>query len=145
MILLRVPGAIAYRDLAIRFVAGACHHVIHPRSLVDPGFDHHVVSAFGEAFNNVAHHAYADQPVGDLDVEVEFDRFRFTIRITHGGATFDLSTQPISDLGTISESALSVFILTSFMDEVRYRDGVPNVLTMTKRLRARSAPNAPGA
>jgi len=130
VIRLSVPGTLQYRDLAMRLVQAAC-------KLVDPGiiphdFDEKVISAFGEAFNNVAMHAYRDRR-GELHVEVEVASDRMTLRLIDHGTSFDLSAVPAPDLDLLPESGLGVFIMKSFMDDVSYSAGAPNVLSMTKR------------
>jgi len=133
-----------YRDLAIRVVAAACKLVGQgaseageggseqlPDDHGDPTFDAAVVSAFGEAFNNVAIHSYRGTK-GDLDVEIEVDRDRITIRLIDFGLTFDPMKVPEPDLDSLPESGMGIFIMRSFMDDVRYQSGSPNVLSMTK-------------
>jgi serine/threonine-protein kinase RsbW len=132
VILLRVPGTLAYRDLAVRAVAAACKLVRGDQGTDD--FDDHVISAFSEAFNNVALHAYKKPPAGDLEVEIEVKPGQITIRMLDRGSGFDPSSVPTPDLDQLPETGLGVFIIHSFMDEVDYVNGVPNILTMTKRL-----------
>lgn len=142
MIHLRVPGALRYRDLAVRAVGAACKLVgageDGPRARGDRAFDHHVISAFSEAFNNAAEHAYQDRPVGEVDIEMDIGPDEITIRVSDRGATYDPDAVPTPDLDALPESGLGLFIIRSFMDEVHYRpgqNGAPNVLTMRKRLR----------
>ncbi len=132
MIKLRLPGALKYRDLAIRAVAAACKLVGAARPRGD--FDDQVVSAFGEAFNNCAMHSYQGLPLGDLEIEIDVAPRFITIRVSDFGRGFDLSAVPTPDLDGLPESGLGLFIIRSFMDEVDYRPGTPNVFTMTKRV-----------
>ena len=140
VIRLRVPGSLRYRDLAIRVVAAACKLVGReapegdeelPEGRADPHFDAAVVSAFGEAFNNVAIHSYRGRK-GDLDVEIDVERDRITIRLIDFGLTFDPMKVPEPDLDSLPESGMGIYIMRSFMDDVRYQSGSPNVLSMTK-------------
>ncbi len=135
VIKLRLPGALKYRDLAIRAVAAACKLVggvdkARPRG----DFDDQVVSAFGEAFNNCAIHSYQGLPLGDLEIEIDVAPRFITIRVSDFGNSFDLGAVPTPDLDGLPESGLGLFIIRSFMDEVDYRPGNPNVFTMTKRV-----------
>ena len=41
------------------------------------------------------------------------------------------------DLESLPESGLGIFIIKSFMDQVVYRPGAPNLLEMTKRIVSR--------
>jgi len=154
---LRVPGALAYRHLAIRLVSTACKmalesdsrdgpasHVSHdsggPASHVshdsDGDFEAEVVSAFGEAFNNIAVHGYdglAPQPV---QIEVDWDHEKLVITCVDNGHTFDPETVALPDLDALPEHGMGLFIMRSCMDQIDYRPGPPNVLRLIK-LRSR--------
>ena len=78
MIRLTVPGTLEYRDVAMRVVTAAA-------KLVEPGpesdeFDAEVVSALGEAFNNIAIHGYADHG-GEIEIEIDVQRDRMVLRM----------------------------------------------------------------
>jgi serine/threonine-protein kinase RsbW len=148
MIRLHVPGTLRYRDLAVRVISAACKLVgptgSRPQGKQD--FDHQVVSAFGEAFNNAAIHSYRDRPAGDVEIEVDVREGGITIRIADYGKSFDLSRVVEPDLDALPESGLGIFIIQSFMDEVTYAPGTPNVLSMTKLVGSTKQPGgAPGA
>ena len=138
MIRLRVPGALKYRDLAVRAVAAACKLVGDgdPTGSGDREFIDQVVSAFGEAFNNTAIHSYAGRPIGDLDIEIEIGDAHITIRMLDYGNSYDFLAVPTPDLDTLPESGMGLYIIRSFMDEVDYLPGAPNILSMTKRVGA---------
>jgi serine/threonine-protein kinase RsbW len=137
---LRVPGSLRYRDLTVRVVGSACKLVGLPLDENTGPFrfnmewDNEVVSAFGEAFNNVAIHSYRGKKPGDVEIEVDVDQQHITIRILDWGNSFDLDLVPAPDLDALPESGLGLYIIRSFMDEVRYLPGTPNVLSMTKYL-----------
>ncbi|MSP62759.1 MAG: ATP-binding protein [Myxococcales bacterium] len=128
MIYVRIPGNLRYRDLAVRAVAAASKLV----GTGDRHFDDEVVSAFGEAFNNIALHGYRDHQ-GEVEIEIEVGADWLTIHLRDRGASFDVSDIPDPDLDTLPESGLGIFIIRSFMDEVSYLAGEPNLLSMTKR------------
>ena len=143
IIKLSVPGTLRYRDVVLRVVASSCKLM---RSLANgkqelsrdrDEFDDKVVSAVGEAFNNVAIHAYRDLPAGAVDLEFELSPDRLTIRMTDTGHKFEPSVERMPDLTTLPESHRGLYIVRSFMDQVTYRPGPeprsPNVLTLTKR------------
>ena len=100
-------------------------------------FDDKVVSAVGEAFNNVAIHAYRGRVAAAVEVEFELRAQGITIRLMDTGADFDPSRQAMPDLAKLPESNMGLYIMRSFMDEVTYSAGkppaLPNVLTLTKR------------
>ncbi len=99
-------------------------------------FDDKVVSAVGEAFNNVAIHAYRDRPAGIVHLEFEIDDRSITIHLKDDGGGFDLSEARAPNLETLPESNMGLYIVRSFMDQVTYRRGKPpehpNVLTLIK-------------
>jgi serine/threonine-protein kinase RsbW len=133
-----VPGLLKYRDLAVRTVAAVCKLAYDERGpgsrRPGPGFDDEVVSAFGEAFNNIALHGYRDRPAGDVEIEMHLTPDRLVVRLIDYGHSFDPDTVREPDLAALPESGLGLFIIRSFMDAVAYTPGQPNVLAMTKYL-----------
>ena len=69
-----------------------------------------------------------------MDIEIEPLADRITILMTDTGSSFDFTNLPDPDLDELPEGGLGVFIIKSFMDEVSYRAGHPNVLRISKRL-----------
>jgi len=102
-------------------------------------FDDKVVSAVGEAFNNVAIHAYRDVSPGAVAFEIEVSADGITLRMSDTGRAFEptveVRRQP--DLATLPESHMGLFIMRACMDKVTYCPGgspaTPNLLTLTKR------------
>ncbi|MBI2392731.1 MAG: ATP-binding protein [Deltaproteobacteria bacterium] len=134
MIVLKVPASLQYRDVAMRVVAAACKIYASDARTEGPGLFHEqVVSAFGEAFNNALFHAYRDLPEGQLIVEVGPAEGALEIRIIDDGRPFDPSTVPVPDLDALPERGMGLFIIRAFMDEVVYRPGPPNALSLRKR------------
>jgi serine/threonine-protein kinase RsbW len=136
VILLCIPPRLEYRDLALRAVASACRLLQGKGTAARSEFGEHVVSAFGEAFNNLALHGFADRPESEVRIEIDVAVNRLTIRMIDRGSSFDFDAIPNPDLDALPERGLGVYIIKSFMDEVDYQPGPKNVLTMTKRLRA---------
>lgn len=138
MIRLRVPGMLKYRDLAVRTVAAVCKLAYDDRGpearKPGPNFDEEVVSAFGEAFNNIAIHGYKGRPPGDVEIEMHLTNDRLVIRLIDYGLSFDINAVKEPDLAALPENGLGIFIIKSFMDAVAYTPGQPNVLSMTKYL-----------
>lgn len=129
-----MPGAIAYRHLAIRLVSTACKMAFDPAlDAEDPDFEPEVVSAFGEAFNNVAVHGYRGVPPEPVQIEVDWDDAGLTITMTDTGRVFDPESVAPPDLDDLPERGMGLFIMASSMDEVDYRPGPPNVLRLVKR------------
>jgi serine/threonine-protein kinase RsbW len=147
MIRLSVPGTLQYRDVVLRVVTSACKLVRalakgkQEASREAPDFDDKVVSAVGEAFNNVAIHAYRDVSPEAVEIEIDVSPGGITIRMSDTGHVFEpaAEVQRQPDLATLPESHMGLFIMRSCMDKVTYRPGVPpsvsNQLTLTKRFK----------
>jgi serine/threonine-protein kinase RsbW len=134
---LRVPGAIAYRHLAIRLITTACKMALErDPAAADNDFESEVVSAFGEAFNNIAIHGYRDLTPEPVQIEVDWDDEKLVITFIDTGHIFHPETVAPPDLDELNEHGMGLFIMKSCMDEVDYRPGPPNVLRLVK-LRAR--------
>ena len=56
------------------------------------------------------------------------------MRMLDYGNSFAFDDVPTPDLDALPESGLGIFIIKSFMDEVSYVAGAPNVLRMVKRI-----------
>jgi serine/threonine-protein kinase RsbW len=139
---LSVPGTLLFRDVVLRVVASFCK-LVRSQAKQEPSpsrhaaeFDDKVVSAVGEAFNNVAIHAYRGRPAGNVEVELQRHDHRITVRLFDTGVGFEPSLEKMPDLATLPESHMGLFIMRSCMDTVSYSRGnpprEPNVLTMTK-------------
>ena len=154
MVRLSVPGTLRYRDLVLRVVTSFCRlarTTTGAKQEASRGagddFDEKVVSAVGEAFNNVAIHGYRDRPPGSVELELELLGDGIQIRLLDSGLAFDPNHEPPPELSFLPESHMGLFIIRSCMDSVSYRSGnasgTPNVLTLTKRY-ARKEPPATG-
>ncbi|APR85083.1 Hypothetical protein A7982_10432 [Minicystis rosea] len=131
---MRVPAALAYRHLAIRFVSTACKIALDSAEEGDrDDFEPEVVSAFGEAFNNVAVHGFRGRAPEPVDIEIDWDRERLVITMTDTGHTFDPGSVAPPNLDELPENGMGLFIMKSCMDVVDYRPGPPNVLALVKR------------
>jgi len=144
---LSVPGSLEFRDVAVRVVGTACR-LLRPRGSEPPvahegegartdfaqdEFATQVVSAFSEAFNNLAIHGYKDAPPERrIDVEVSADATTLCVRLTDWGRVYDPAAyEELPD--ELPERGMGLFIIRSFMDEVGYEPGPPNVLTLRKK------------
>jgi serine/threonine-protein kinase RsbW len=137
VIRVRVPGTLAYRNLALRVVAAATKMIGNAECEPSPALEEleaQTVSAVGEAFNNIAIHAYKGVAPGEIDVLIESDAERVVVEMTDTGASFDPSTVAVPELDELPENGMGLFIIRSFMDEVTYAAGPPkNVLRLVKR------------
>jgi serine/threonine-protein kinase RsbW len=126
---LRLPAVLTYRPIAIDLVSALVQHVEDASS----DFRHELVTAFGEAFNNVVIHGYRDRPDGMLELEAILLRDSITLRLLDDGRQVDFSQVEPPDLDGMPESGMGVFMIQALVDEVDYRAGTPNVLSLTKR------------
>ncbi len=130
-------GLLEHRDVALRAVSAACKLVSRrPRPRPDLNlneFRMHVVSAVGEAFNNIVLHGYAGRSDGVIEMAIDTEPDRITVEFRDYGDSFDPDAVAIPDLDLLPESGLGIFIIRSFMS-IRYRAGRPNILTLSKTL-----------
>lgn len=135
MISLQVPALLTYRDVAMRVVSAACKIFAADSKRLEPkDFQDQLVSAVGEAFNNTVLHAYRGRSDGRVTIEVEPKGETIEVRIIDTGTSFDLAAVPVPELDELPESGMGLFIIRSFMDDVVYRSGPPNVLSLRKCL-----------
>jgi serine/threonine-protein kinase RsbW len=137
MVRLEVPGRIGYRNVVLRAVSAACKAGAREAGL-DNRAAHElsvgVISAVGEAFNNVALHGYRGREPGIVRIELEMDGGGLRVRLEDYGSSFDPAGIGQPDLASLPESGMGVFILRSLMDDVSYVPGSPNTMTLWKRL-----------
>jgi serine/threonine-protein kinase RsbW len=130
---LRVPGAVGYRHIAIRLVSTACKMALEAEPTeADDDFEAEVVSAFGEAFNNIAVHGFQGMAPQPVQIEVDWDDEQLVITFVDNGHIFDPAMVAPPDLDSLPEHGMGLFIMRSCMDQVDYRPGPPNVLRLVK-------------
>jgi serine/threonine-protein kinase RsbW len=128
---IEVPSCLVYRDSVGALILQICERL--EREGLEPGTAFQVVSAFNEAFNNVALHSAN----GAVQVLVELSETELCIEMRDYGPPFDYSSVPMPDLDDLPESGLGVFIMRSFMTRVDYTprtERTPNVLRMVRAL-----------
>jgi serine/threonine-protein kinase RsbW len=127
-------GLLDHRDVALRAVSAACKLVTPRPQLQEMNeFRTHVVSAVGEAFNNIVLHGYAGRSDGMIEMDIRTEFHQITVEFRDYGESFDLDAVATPDLDLLPESGLGIFIMRAFMS-IRYRPGRPNVLTLSKSL-----------
>jgi len=148
LIRLQLAGILEHRDVALRAVSTACKLVTpRPQGRSWNEFQMQVVSAVGEAFNNVVLHGYAGRKEGSIDLRIQTRRGLIRIELRDWGASFDPTKVPPPAFDTLPESGLGLYIMQSFM-HMTYRAGRPNLLTLSKRFlveRASAARKTEGA
>jgi serine/threonine-protein kinase RsbW len=152
IIRLEVQGILDHRDVALRTVSAACRLPFRepPPGPASPKasdkadaandryqeFRSHVVSAVGEAFNNIAIHGYKGRAPGVVEIELDVSADQLSVELRDYGTSYDPAFAEAPDLAALPESGLGVFIMKSFMDRVEYTPGAsnghPNVLKLTK-------------
>jgi len=137
---LTVPGRLEYRDVAVRAVAAACRLA---RGAMGAGwtpsegldlssdFDAKLVSAFSEIFNNIVLHSYGLRH-GDIETVMWVSKDGITLQMTDSGTPFHLEEVPEPALDTLPDHGLGIHIAKSFIDELSYEPGPPNVWRLTK-------------
>lgn len=133
---IRVPGSVAYRDTVLDEVAALCRRATNTAcGRVSQQFVDELVSAVGEAFNNIAIHAYEGATVDEVQVDVSFDGKEVTATLRDFGKHFDPDAVEPPSLAELPESGLGVYIIRAYVDGVTYTPGRPNTLTLRKWLR----------
>jgi serine/threonine-protein kinase RsbW len=134
LIRMQMVGRLQHRDLVLRSVAAACKLV---NSRTDNAawndFRTQVVTAVGEAFNNVVLHSYEGRDEGIVEIEIQTRPDHICIELRDWGESFDPQSVPQPDFDSLPESGLGIFIIKSLMN-IHYTPGHPNVLTLSKSL-----------
>jgi anti-sigma regulatory factor (Ser/Thr protein kinase) len=148
LIRLQLLGILEHRDVALRAVSTACKLVTpRPQGRAWNNFQMQVVSAVGEAFNNIVLHGYADRQAREqrlrrrtssIDLRIQARRGHIKVELRDWGSGFDPTRVPPPAFDALPESGLGLFIMQSFM-EMAYRPGRPNLLTLSKRYVERSS------
>jgi anti-sigma regulatory factor (Ser/Thr protein kinase) len=134
---LEVPGTIECRDIVLRTVSAACKLIetsSEKQGGPAPDLRIPVVSAVGEAYNNIVLHGYAGRAAGPVQMRIENCQECMRIVLKDTGQSFDPTQASPPDLETLPESGIGIFVMQSMVDEVSYTAGSPNVLTLVKRL-----------
>jgi anti-sigma regulatory factor (Ser/Thr protein kinase) len=96
-------------------------------------FDAEMVSAFSEIFNNIVIHGYGGgREADDIDIVLTPRTEALSVVISDSGASFDLAAVPVPPLESLPHGGLGIHIVKSFVDEVIYEPGPPNVWRLTK-------------
>ncbi len=132
-VILEVPGSLDYRGLVTRTVAAACRVSGTQSSAELDEYVNQLVSAVGEAFNNIVIHGYDSESAGAVCVIVEATEDGVGVEVRDAGCSFDPNAVELPEALEPSESGMGLFIIRSFVDHLEYSPGVPNSLTLFKR------------
>lgn len=104
-----------------------------------------VVLAVDEAVANTIQHGYEGREDGTVEVLIEADADRFTVRIRDNGVSYDsakgseakANIDMQQHVAQGNKRGLGLFIMRKVMDEVRYtsREGDINELTLVKLIK----------
>jgi serine/threonine-protein kinase RsbW len=131
---LEVPAKLGCRNVVMRTLSAVCKLAASECEGQDAAFSMNLLSAVGEAYNNIVLHGYAGRPPGPVQLKIR-NCFRCVrVEIRDMGASFDPAQAPAPDLASLPESGIGIFLMRSMVDEVSYVAGRPNVLTLVKRL-----------
>ena len=134
LVRIQMLGRLQHRDVTLRSVSAACKLVTgRPATPAWNEFQMHVVTAVGEAFNNIVLHGYDGRDDGVIDLEIRTRPHHISVELRDWGVSFDPADAPLPDLDTLPESGLGLFIMKAFVS-IRYRPGHPNVLVLSKTL-----------
>lgn len=134
LIRIQMLGILDHRDVALRAVSAACKLVTRrPQGKAWNDFRMQVVSAVGEAFNNIVLHGYEGRGDGVIEMEIRTRPERISIEMRDYGSSFDPTTVPEPDFDSLPESGWGLFIIKAYMT-ISYTPGRPNVLTLSKTL-----------
>jgi serine/threonine-protein kinase RsbW len=131
---LEVPGKIECRNIVMRTVSAACKLAGLAGRGVGRDFGADVLSAVGEAYNNIVLHGYAGRKPGSVQMKIRSCPECVQVEIKDTGASFDPAQASPPDLSALPESGIGVFLMRAMVDEVFYVAGCPNVLTLVKHL-----------
>lgn len=136
---LSVPGSTASRGKVLEAVERACRQFTANQTPRGEVFVNEMVSAVGEAFNNIAVHSYDDNNRRSVHVEISCEDDFVTTTLKDFGVAFrpkppiDLDCTRLG-LRDLPESGMGMFIMRAFVDEIVYTPGTPNVLQLRKRV-----------
>jgi serine/threonine-protein kinase RsbW len=139
LIRIQMLGILDHRDVALRAVSAACKLVTRkPQGKAWNEFRMQVVSAVGEAFNNIVLHGYEGRGDGVIEMEIRTRPERISIEMRDYGSSFDPTSVPEPDFDSLPESGWGLFIIKAYMS-ISYTPGRPNVLTLSKTLEPAAA------
>jgi serine/threonine-protein kinase RsbW len=111
---------------------------------LEPDDIYRVQMAVDEAFSNIVEHAYAGEPLEDVECECMISPLKLTVILSDHGKPFDPTKAPrprLNDpLDDREKGGLGIFFMRKLMDEIFYevvaetgKKRPRNVLTMVKR------------
>jgi serine/threonine-protein kinase RsbW len=98
---------------------------------------HAVVTATGEAVNNIIRHAHRGLAGAQLDIQIQLESEAIVLIFQDQGEPFDIAEVPHMNPGELRIGGRGVFLMRALMDEVRCEPRTPgqrgNTLRLVKR------------
>lgn len=99
-----------------------------------------LILAVDEACTNIIKHAYKSFPEGKIQIEIEYDSKKFTVKLIDYGTSFDPEQIPDPDLQKYYRQrrvgGLGLYLMKTLMDDVQYISvpGEYNQVLLSKNL-----------
>ena len=99
-----------------------------------------IMLAVDEACTNIIKHAYKLSPEGEIRINIEYNKEKFTITIIDYGKSFEPETVPLPDLQKYYREhkvgGLGIYLMKSLMDDVKYTSfpGKYNQVLLSKNI-----------
>jgi serine/threonine-protein kinase RsbW len=135
---LLVPCQLVSRDAISALIELVCQRL--EKEGEPEGFRFQVISAFNEAFNNLARHVGKELGHKEIMIVVEVTDMQLVIELHDDSKGFKFPSkleQDAPEPGELRESGMGLFIMRSFMSELKYHPsnvGGVNVLRMIRNL-----------
>ncbi len=126
----RVPSDLRYGEALRAMLDTLCRRLEDETKTRDLG--NHVISAFGEAFNNAVWHAYRGCRTGDIEIDIQVTATSLKLSMADYGKGFDMKDVKCPDFTNLPEGGLGLWIIRSYMTSVKYHRGKKNILVMEK-------------
>lgn len=98
-----------------------------------------IMLATDEAVANLVKHGYKYDPQGRIEIQVYADDKKFEVKILDSSEGFDFDSIPSPNLEEHirqgKRSGLGIYLIRKVMDEVHYKLGEKNQLTLVKYIR----------
>jgi serine/threonine-protein kinase RsbW len=126
----------------VGLIGGAVRGIAQTLSL-DKITSYHLELCVVEAVNNATKHAYHSEAGNWVEVDIVRQKDRLTFKVCDRGDSMkSMEAVPLkfdpSNVETLPEGGMGIFILNSLMDEIAYESvNGRNILTMIKYLRKR--------
>ena len=95
------------------------------------------VLAVDEATSNIIRHAYGDDDIGDIILQILRQGQTLIFRLIDNAPPVDISTVKSRDLESVRPGGLGVYLIDQIMDTMSFEkppDGSGNMLVMTRKL-----------